>query len=93
VRTRAIVLDEMPCEAVCVRSLRSPLLERAIDETAKTPAIASPARFRNPFRLVVGWLSMRRKKQLLKVPLIGMATVFYNRSQNNGTYFKPRCSE
>ena len=48
----------------------------AVDETAKTPAIASPARLRKLFRFVVGLLYMRRKSDMLKVPLITIANVF-----------------
>ena len=48
----------------------------AVDETAKTPAIASPARLRKLFRFEVGLLSMRRKIDMLKVPLNAMANVF-----------------
>ena len=52
------------------------MFNRAVDETAKTPAIASPARLRKLFRLVVVLLSMRPKMDLLKVPLNTMANVF-----------------
>ena len=48
----------------------------ADDETAKTPAIASPARLIKLFRFVVGLLSMRRIIVMLKVPLNAMANVF-----------------
>jgi hypothetical protein len=64
-RTRAIAPVGMPCEAVESEESDddAPLeAERAVDETAKTAATANPARLRNPFRLVVGSLSMRRIK-------------------------------
>ena len=46
------------------------------DETAKTPAIASPARLRKLFRFVVGLLSMRHKCDRFKMSLNTMANVF-----------------
>jgi hypothetical protein len=49
---------------------------RVVVDKAKAAAIAKPARLINPFRLVVALLSMGRKFDLLKVPPIGMATVF-----------------
>ena len=52
------------------------MFNRAVDETAKTPAIASPARLRKVFRFVLGLLFMRPKSDMLKVPLNTMANVF-----------------
>ncbi len=82
VRTRAMAPDGAPCADVDADPFE---VARTVDETAKRPAKANPARLRNPFRLVVGSLSMRRKSCLLKVPLIAMATVFSDSSQNIGT--------
>jgi hypothetical protein len=76
-RTRASALLGVPCVAVVAWLawfLR--VSNPAVDETAKTPAIASPARLRKLFRFVVGLLSMRRKIDMLKVPLNAMANVF-----------------
>ena len=47
-----------------------------VEETAKKPAIASPARLRKLFRFVVGLLSMRLKYDMLKMSLNTMANVF-----------------
>ena len=52
------------------------MFDLGADEKAKTPAIASPARLRKLFLLVVVLLSMRPKIDMLKVRLNTMANVF-----------------
>lgn len=54
---------------------------------ANAPANARPALFKNPLRVVVFSLFIRVISGLLKVRLIGMATVFYQQIQFAGNKF------